>query len=81
LQQERLPGGRRVIVSIAEISSEQSTGWVDVQVEVSEIFRFEREGMDAEGQVVGRHLATGYQPHCLEAIRKAGISNQESLEE
>ncbi len=81
LQQERLPGGRRKIISIAEVVSEDGSSWGELQVKVQEIFRFERQGMDDEGLALGIYQATGYQPQSLETIRKAGISIQAELDE
>ena len=81
LQQERLPGGRRKIISIAEVVREESSSWGELQVKVQEIFRFERQGLDDEGRTVGMYQATGYKPHSLETIHKAGISLQAELDE
>jgi len=79
VQQERLPDGQRKIVSIAEVlRGEQADG--QVRVLVREIYQFERAGMNAEGQTMGRFKATGYTPQCLDAITKAGYSPEQPLE-
>jgi len=81
LQQERLPGGRRKVVSIAEVVREEGSSWGEIQANVQEIFRFERRGVDAEGRALGEYQATGYQPQSLETIRKAGVPLQADLDE
>jgi len=81
LQQERLPGGRRKVVSIAEVVREEGSSWGELQVKVQEIFRFERQGVDAEGRALGVYQTTGYQPQGLDTIRKAGVSLKAELDE
>ncbi|MBC8505620.1 MAG: CpaF family protein [Anaerolineales bacterium] len=81
LQQERLPGGRRKIISIAEVVRKEGSSWGELQVKVQEIFRFERQGVDDEGRALGVYQSTGYQPQSLETIRKAGITLQAELDE
>ncbi len=72
LQQERLPGGKRKVVSVAEVLSSQEEGWESLQVNTEEIFTFERQGLDDQGRMTGRFLNTGYQPQCLERIERSG---------
>jgi pilus assembly protein CpaF len=81
LQQERLPGGKRKIVSIAEVKATSEGGWESIQVTTEDIFHFEREGLDKRGHAVGQFLATGYEPDCLDVIKQGGISINEELEE
>jgi len=81
LQQERLPGGRRKVVSIAEVVREEGSNWGELQIKVQEIFRFDRQGIDAEGRALGVYQATGHQPQGLETIRKAGVSLNAELDE
>ena len=81
IQQERLPGGGRKIVSIAEVLSDQKEGWNNIQVQTKEIFTFSREGLDSESKVEGNFLASEYQPACLEVIRKSGFSVNDQLED
>lgn len=80
LQQERLPGGKRKVVSIAEVLSSQKEGWESLQVNTKEIFIFERQGLDDQGQPVGRFLSTGYQSQCLERIERSGYGISDQLE-
>ncbi len=70
LQQERLPGGKRKVVSIAEVGAVQEDSWNSLQVETKEIFAFERAGVDDQGRMQGQFVATGYQPRCVKAIKQ-----------
>ena len=40
---------------------------------MQDIFLFEREGMDADGNVMGRVRATGIRPRCAERLQQHGI--------
>lgn len=79
IQQERLPGGGRKIISIAEVLADQ--GQDTLQVQTEEIFSFQREGLDGEGRAVGKFLANDSLPICLEVIQKSGYSVNDPLEE
>ncbi|CRI64973.1 Type II secretion system protein E [Thiocapsa sp. KS1] len=68
IQLERHEDGHRRIVSIQEINGVEG----DI-ITMSEIFRFEREGVDREGKVVGQFTATGLVPKFYEQIRKRGL--------
>ncbi len=68
IQLERHEDGRRRIVSIQEISGVEGE-----IITMSEIFRFEREGIDREGKVIGAFSATGLVPKFYEQIRKRGL--------
>lgn len=80
LQQERLPGGKRKVVSVAEVLSSQEEGWESLQVNTEEIFTFERQGLDDQGRMTGRFLNTGYQPQCLERMKRSGYALRYPLE-
>lgn len=81
LQQERLPGGKRKVVSIAEVLFTQDEGWENLRVKTEEIFTFRQEGLDEKGKALGQFQATGYEPRCLEVIRRSGFSVQDALED
>ena len=69
IQQTRFPCGSRRITSISEVSG------MDVNtVQLGEIFRFEQQGFDGEGKVLGRFAATGVIPTFLEKMRARGIN-------
>ena len=81
VQQERLPGGKRKVVSIAEVLSTQVDDWNTLKVTTEEIFRFEREGLDDQGKTLGQFQTTGYEPHCLTLIKQSGFSIKDKLED
>jgi pilus assembly protein CpaF len=70
IQCTRLNDGSRKITSISEVLE------VDVdqdQVEIKDIFMFEREGMSARGKAIGRFRGTGYRPKCLDRLKSYGV--------
>ena len=68
LQQERQEDGTRRLVSIQEINGIEG----DI-ITMSEIFRFEREGIDKQGKVLGQFKATGIVPRFRERLIQRGI--------
>jgi len=74
VQTQRLRGGARKIVSIAEI-----TGIEDGDVQFLELFHYRQVGIDDDGNAVGYHTATGTTSTRLERFRSAGESLPESL--
>ena len=68
IQLERHEDGRRRIVSIQEID-----GLEGEVITMSEIFRFERQGIDREGNVLGRFMASGVVPRFHEQLRRRGL--------
>jgi pilus assembly protein CpaF len=68
LQIERQEDGRRRLVSLQEINGMEG----DV-ITMSELFRFERAGLDAEGNVLGELKATGIIPAFHKTLRRKGI--------
>lgn len=81
IQQERLPGGGRKIISIAEVLSARKESEGDIQVHLQEIFHYDREGLDCECRVRGRFLSSKDQPAILEMIRKNGYTATDPLED
>lgn len=81
LQQERLPGGQRKIVSITEVISVQEEDWENTRIKTEEIFSFQREGLDDKGKTLGKFQATGYVPLCLEIINRSGFTVHDKLED
>jgi pilus assembly protein CpaF len=67
LQVERLEDGRRRLVSMQEIN-----GLEGEVVTMSEIFQFQREGLDQEGNVLGQFKATGIVPKFYEHLKRRG---------
>jgi Flp pilus assembly CpaF family ATPase len=74
VQQSRLRGGIRRIVSVAEI-----TGIIDGEVRFQELFVFKQVGVSAEGKAVGYHTATGLLPMRMEHLRSEGEDVSEKL--
>ena len=68
IQLQRLPDGRRRVVSIGEITGMES----DV-IQMHEIYRFTKEHTDEKGNVHGSYRATGIRPHFLTELKAFGI--------
>src|ERR1700736_77291 len=68
VQAARLSDGSRRVISITEV-----TGMEGDMVTLQDIFVFEKRGVSAEGQVVGRFAATGIRPKFYEKLLAAGI--------
>jgi len=69
VQLTRLSDGKRKITSVAEI-----TGMEGEVIQMQEIFRFARTGIDNEGNIQGHFEATGIRPRFLEPLSDMGIS-------
>ncbi len=74
VQQSRLRGGVRRIVSVAEV-----TGIKDGEVQTQELFTFRQVGVNSEGKAVGYHTAAGIMPLRLEHLRAEGEDVNESI--
>jgi len=74
VQQSRLRGGVRRIVSVAEI-----TGIHDGEVQFQELFQFKQVGVSAEGKAVGYHTAMGLLPMRMEHLKAEGEDVSEHL--
>ena len=68
IQLERLEDGRRRVTNVAEINSMEG----DI-ITMSEIFKFERKGVDEHGNVLGRHSPTGIVPRFNDRIKQRGL--------
>ena len=68
LQLQRLSDGRRRVTSISEV-----TGMEGEVIQMQEIFRFVREGVDENHQVIGTFRATGVRPKFLQELKAQGI--------
>ncbi len=74
VQTERLSDGRRVVLSIQEI-----TGMEESVVNMQEIFAFQRKGVDVHGKVKGEFRATGIRPYMLKRCKERGIVIDEGI--
>jgi len=68
IQVERHEDGRRRVVSLQETNGMEG----DI-ITTSEIFKFERRGLDAEGNVLGELASTGIVPGFLKRLHERGI--------
>lgn len=69
IQLERQEDGKRKVVSIQEIQ-----GMEGEVIIMSEIFRFERRGIDEKGNVIGDLVPTGMVPNCVDILKKKGMA-------
>jgi pilus assembly protein CpaF len=68
VQVARLSDGSRRVTSISEI-----TGMEGETITMQEIFQYERTGVDAQGQVIGRFRPTGIRPRFAERLKSCGL--------
>jgi pilus assembly protein CpaF len=68
IQIQRMSDGRRRVVSVQEILGIEG----DV-ITMQEIYRFERHGIDADGNVLGQHRSCGVRPKFLQRVAESGI--------
>src|SRR5205823_992596 len=68
IQLQRLPDGRRKVISIGEI-----TGMEGEVVQMHEIFHFVKEHTDEQGNVRGTFKATGIRPTFLAELKHMGL--------
>ncbi len=69
VQLERMEDGKRRVVSVSEINGMEG----DV-ITMSEIFKFERRGVDENGNIIGRFISTGMIPRFHERMKQRGIN-------
>jgi pilus assembly protein CpaF len=74
LQLERLSDGKRRLTSLAEV-----TGMEGETVLLQEIFRFDRQGIDANGNVIAELKPTGIRPKFMEYLSARGINLPSTL--
>jgi pilus assembly protein CpaF len=68
VQLERMEDGKRRLISLQEIQGMEG----DI-ITMAEIFRYQRQGIDAEGRVRGQFEATGIVPKFNDHLRQRGI--------
>ena len=74
LQCSRLSDGARKVTAIAEV-----VGVAGDQVEMQDLFEFERMGISEHGKVVGRFRGLGATPLCTERLRGFGVNLPDSI--
>lgn len=70
----RLNDGSRKVVAVAEV-----LGVENDQVQMQDLFAFERLGVNPRGKVIGRFRAAGAVPQCLDRLRGCGIHLSPSI--
>jgi pilus assembly protein CpaF len=71
VQMTRFRDGSRRVSSVAEV-----TGVSQDAVQIEEIYRFERSGMDDARQLAGKFVLTGYRPQFLKRLEAAGVETE-----
>ena len=69
VQMERQEDGKRRMVSVQEIN-----GMEGEVITMSEIFKFQRTGINEDGDVMGYYTATGVVPSCYDKLSKRGMA-------
>ena len=69
VQAARLPGGKRRVTRVSEI-----TGMEGDNLQTHDLFVYEQTGVDVDGHAVGHFLVTGIRPRVAERIESRGIS-------
>jgi pilus assembly protein CpaF len=68
VQMSRLSDGSRKVMTIGEV-----TGVEHDQVQMQDIFEYERTGISNRGKVLGQFHGCGAQPMCLERLKAYGV--------
>ncbi|MCV2882973.1 CpaF family protein [Actibacterium sp. XHP0104] len=68
VQLSRMSDGRRRLISISEI-----TGMEQDVITMQDLFKFRRDGVNEQGDVLGEFVATGIRPRCTDLLQAAGI--------
>jgi pilus assembly protein CpaF len=68
IQITRLPDGSRKITHVSEVS-----GMEGQIVTMQDLFRFEQQGVDSEGTILGQFSATGIRPKFADKFEVSGI--------
>jgi pilus assembly protein CpaF len=74
VQTERLRGGARKIVSVAEL-----LGIVDGEIALQELFAFHQVGVTPDGRAVGYHTATGTRSSFQQHFRSNGVELPDAM--
>jgi pilus assembly protein CpaF len=74
IQQTRLSDGSRKVTYVTEVN-----GLRGDEILLNDIFLFKQSGVDSNGKVVGKFVATGYIPRFIETLEARGISIPKGL--
>ncbi|MGB7156615.1 MAG: CpaF family protein [Tepidisphaeraceae bacterium] len=68
VQVTRLPGGKRKVTRVSEIS-----GMEGEQIQMHDLFTYEQRGVDDSGHAVGTFTVCGIRPKCCDRIESRGV--------
>jgi len=71
---QRMSDGTRKVIAISEV-----VGMEGEVITMQDLFLYHREGIDADGKVVGHFAATGIRPKAAERLLEYGINLDETL--
>jgi septum site-determining protein MinD len=74
IQQTRLSDGSRKVTYVTEVN-----GLRGEELLLNDIFLFKQSGVDSNGKVIGKFVATGYIPRFIETLEARGISIPKGL--
>jgi len=74
IQQTRLSDGSRKVTYVTEVN-----GLRGEEILLNDIFLFKQTGVDSNGKVIGKFVATGYIPRFIETLEARGISIPKGL--
>ncbi len=74
VQMSRLSDGTRKVMQIGEVA-----GVVDDQVEMHDLFEYERTGISSRGKVLGKFKGNGITPLCMERLKGYGVHLSPSI--
>ena len=74
VQAQRLAGGSRKIVGITEV-----TGMEGDVITMQDIFTYEQQGINTDGNVLGQFVSTGIRPSFLDRFRTSGCELDPAL--
>ena len=69
IQQARMVDGRRVVTGIVEV-----TGIETSKIQLQELFRYEQQGRDAQGRVLGQFVGCNAVPMFYDELTEAGVT-------
>jgi pilus assembly protein CpaF len=72
---ERMRDGSRKVVQISEL-----VGMEDDIVSMQDVFRFNRTGIDADGNVTGRFVPSGIRPRLIDRMMDLGLPIPEEMQ-
>ncbi|MEX2532295.1 MAG: CpaF family protein [Gemmatimonadota bacterium] len=74
IQLSRLSDGGRKVMNISEL-----VGMEGDVITMQDLFRYDRKGMDDDGNIVGEFRATGIRPKAAERLAAYGVDMEETL--